>query len=257
MMGMVSHPARKLTSRTTLLLAADPGDALMDAARLYDPGVHSWLGRLVFRNGVLLFGPVAVTPRLQHQAGLPPGMTIAYYTGAAAQSREDWRPHEAKHLDGDKLAQGLAERLGGAVKYAEPPLELALLSSVYGEHALPVGQVIEVLRPFGGNFRIEDQAKESYNLSGEGTYFLVGYQSAQLYAENDAPPALGRLRAGPLHQWDLNAVNSRRDLASKNLASEVGTRIGEAALALASRCGGVAFDEYGFPVTSPRDLLPR
>src|SRR5258708_39161413 len=37
--------ASKLSGRTTLLLAADPGDALLNAARLYDPDVRPWLGR--------------------------------------------------------------------------------------------------------------------------------------------------------------------------------------------------------------------
>jgi hypothetical protein len=60
-MGLFDRSASKLSGRTTLLLTADPGDALLDAARLYDPEVRRWHGRLVFRNGVLLFGPVAVT----------------------------------------------------------------------------------------------------------------------------------------------------------------------------------------------------
>ncbi len=50
-MGLFDRSASKLSGRTTLLLAADPGDALLNAARLYDPDVRPSLGRLVFRNG--------------------------------------------------------------------------------------------------------------------------------------------------------------------------------------------------------------
>jgi len=42
----------------------------------------------------------------------------------------------------------------------------------------------------------------------------------------------------------------------KDAARELISRVGEEALALASRCGGVALDEFGFPVNSPDDLLP-
>src|SRR6266851_7413460 len=64
-MRLFDRSAGKLAAGPTLLLSADPGPALLDAARLYDPGVRHWnlLGRLVFSNGVLLFGPVEVTLR--------------------------------------------------------------------------------------------------------------------------------------------------------------------------------------------------
>jgi hypothetical protein len=248
-MGLFDRSASKLTDKTTLLLAASPGDALMDAARLYDPNVRSWPGRLIFGNGVLLFGPVAVTPKLEQQAGLPPGSAVAYYVEAALQSHRNRRDHEAKQYDGDRLVQGLAARLGGTVKYAGPPPDLAVLPHVYGEQAVAADQVIELLRPYGGDFRIEGQTADSYSLSGKGTYFYVAYWSPRLYREQDSPPALGALRSRPLHHWDLHAGGGR-----KNIASELASRIGQAALALADRCGGVAVDEYGFPISSPDDL---
>ena len=73
-MGLFNRTAGKLNGRTVLLFAADPGDALTQAVHLYDPGVRSWPGRLIFANGVLLYGPVTVTPKLQQQAELPEGM---------------------------------------------------------------------------------------------------------------------------------------------------------------------------------------
>jgi hypothetical protein len=251
-MGLFDRSASKLSGHTTLLLTADPGDAFLDAARLYDPEVRRWHDRLVFRNGVLLFGPMAVTPKLEQQARLPAGMAVAWYTEVAGQSTSQKRSHEAKVEDGDRLVRGLADRLGGTVQYAGPQPNLGLLTSVYSEQALAADQVIEVLRPYGGNFRVEDQTEDSYSLSGPGTYFYVAYWSPRLYQQREAPPAVGAMRSRPLHHWDLHAGHSR-----KHAARELVQKVGEATLALASRSGGVALDELGFRIGSPDDLLPR
>ncbi|MGF7238747.1 MAG: hypothetical protein ACQSGP_27885, partial [Frankia sp.] len=210
-MGLLNRSASKMAGRTTLLLAADPGSALLDAARLYDPNVYRWHGRLVFSNGVLLFGPVPVTPKLEQQAGLPPGMAVAYFTGAAGQTSRKRRPHEAKQRDGDGLVQGLAARLGGTIKYAETPLDLALLPSVYGEQAVPVDQVIDLLRPYGGDYRVEEHTQDSYTLSGPEIYFLVAYWPPRWYREKDAPPASRARPAPPPPQWGLPPAQTRND----------------------------------------------
>jgi hypothetical protein len=150
------------------------------------------------------------------------------------------------------MRRGLADRLGGTVKYAGKPPDLALLTSVYSEQALAPDQVVEVLRPYGGDFKVEEQTEDSYSLSGRKIYFYVAYWSPRLYQEQDAPPALGAMRSRPLHHWDLHTGTGR-----KHVARELAQRVGEAALALAHRSEGVALDELGFPVNGPDDLLPR
>jgi hypothetical protein len=260
-MGLFDRSAGKLSGRTVLLLAADPGDTFLDAARLYDPDVRPWHGRLIFRNGVLLFGPVPVTPKLEQQAELPTGMAVgmavAYYTDVALQSHRTRRSQTAKQYDGDRLVHGLADRLGGTVRYGGPPPNLALKPSVYGEQAVDPDQVIEVLRPYGGDIRVEDQKEDSYFLGGEETYFYGAYFSPRLYLEWNAPPALGAMRSRPLHHWDLHMGADRKSIAGEPLGSELIGRVGDAALALANRCGGVVIDEFGFPVNSAHDLFPR
>lgn len=251
-MGLFDRTASKLSDRTTLLLRADPGDALVDAARLYDPEVRRWHDRLVFRNGVLLFGPVPVTPKLQQQARLPAGTAVAWYTDAAGQGHK--RPRAAKLDDGDMLVRGLAGRLGGTVRYgfARQEEDLALFASVYSEQDLPPGQVAEVLRPYNGDLRAEDVKDNTYSLTGDEIYFYVAYWSPRLYREEDAPPALGPMRSRPLRHWDLNT-----GVSAQHAAHELCLKVGEAALALASRSGGAALDVLGFPISSPGDLLPR
>jgi len=251
-MARIDRSATKLSGKTTLLLTADPGSELLDAARLYDPAVRSWRGRLVFRNGVLLFGPMPVTPELEQQAELPAGMAVAYYADAALQQHRKRRSLEAKQRDCDRLVRGLADRLGGTIKYADAPPDLALIASVYSELAVAPDQVIEVLRPYGGDFKVEDQAQDTYSLSGKGTYFYVAYWSPRLFLEFDAPPAVRATRPRPLHHWDLHPGSSR-----KHIAPELARRIGEGALALASRSGGVALDELRFPIKSVNDLFRR
>lgn len=251
-MGLFDRSASKVQDRTALLFTADPGDGLLDAARLYDPDVRAWRGRLIFQNGILLFGPVAVTPKLEQQAELPAGIAVAYYTGAAGHTEGGDRGHEAKVFDGDRLVRGLADRLGGTVKYAGAPPDLALVTSVYSEQAVAPDEVIELLRPYGGNFRVEDETENSYSLSGAGTRFYVAYWSPKLYRVPDAPPAVGAMRSRRLHHWDLHAGHGR-----KHVPRELAQSVGGATLALASRSSGVALDVLGFPVTSADDLLPR
>jgi hypothetical protein len=73
---LFGHSADRVATRTALPLAADPGDALLDAAQLYDPKVRRRHGRLVFSNGVLLFGPIEVTPKIAQQAGPSGGIAL-------------------------------------------------------------------------------------------------------------------------------------------------------------------------------------
>ena len=97
-MRWFGRSASKLAAGPTLVLAADPGPALFDEARRYDPGVRysKLLRRLIFSNGVLLLGPVQVTPGEARQAGLPEGTVVAWYALAALQEHQDRRVHDAK-----------------------------------------------------------------------------------------------------------------------------------------------------------------
>lgn len=251
-MSLFDRSASKMSGQTTLLLTASPGDALLDAARLYDPEVRHWHGRLVFRNGVLLFGPVTVTPKVEQEAGLPPGFAEAWYTGAAVQRHSQERTHMAKQDDGDRLVRGLADRVGGTTHPASLQPELALLASVYSEQGLSVEQVTEALQPYGGQLRAEDEKPDSYGMTGKEAPFYVGYFGPQLYLERETPPAVGAIRSKPLHHWDINT-----GIRAAKAARELSLKVGEAALALASRSDGVALDMLGFRISSAQDLLPR
>jgi len=253
-MRLFDRSAGKLAAGPTLVLPADPGPALFDEARRYDPGVRysTLLRRLIFSNGVLLRGPVKVTPAVAREAGLPEGTALAWYALAALQGHRERRVHDAKAFEGELLVRGLAARLGGTTHPASLQPKLALLASVYSERGLPTEQVIEALRPYGGEFRVEDRKADSYSLTGEKTHFYVAYWSPRRYRESDAPAALGPVRSRPLHHWDLHG-----GVPASDAPRELGLKVGEAALALAEESGGRALDMFGFPIGTPDDLVPR
>jgi hypothetical protein len=249
---LFGHSADRLTDRTALLLTAGPGEALLDAARLYDPQVRRWAGRLVFSNGVLLYGPIAVTPKIGRRSGLPAGTAVAWYTGAAAQRTSERRTHEAKVDDGELLVRGLARRLGGTTRPAALQPQLALLASVYSERAPAVEQVIDVLQPYAGELTAEDVSEGSYSLSGKKIFFYTAYWPPRFYIEREAPAALGVARSRPQHHWDLHS-----GVRASHAAPELCGRVGAAALDLARESGGIALDMLGFTIKDADDLLPR
>lgn len=251
-MGLFSRTAGAMVGHTTLLLTADLGDALLEAARLYDPEVRRWHGRLIFSNGVLLHGPVAITPKVEQQAGLPPGMAVAWWAGTAVQNVRERRPVEAKLADGDCLVRGLAVRVGGVTHPAHLQPKLALLASVYSEQGLAPERVADVLRPFAGDLEVEDKNENGYNLSGKHIYFYTVYTSPRLFVESVESAALGKLRSGKLHHWDLLTA-----VEATHAARELCLKVGEAALALAGQVGGVVVDVLGFRVNNPEDMLLR
>jgi hypothetical protein len=251
-MKLFDRSAERLADRTALLLTADPGEALLDAARLYDPQVRQWAGRLVFCNGVLLFGPIAVTPKIEQRAGLPAGTAVAWYTGAAEQTTSQKRSQNAKVDDGELLVRGLAERLGGTTRPPTLQPHLALLASVYSERAPAVEQVIDVLQPYAGALTAEDVQEDSYSLSGTKISFYTAYWSPRLYMEREAPAALGAARSRGQHHWDLHA-----GVRASHAAPELCRTVGAAGLALASESGGIALEMMGFIINSADDLVPR
>jgi hypothetical protein len=120
------------------------------------------------------------------------------------------------------------------------------------ERDLPTGQVAGVLQPYAGALRAKDDTADTYTLDGTDAPFLVFCHSPRLYRERDTPSAVGAMRSRKLCHWDLHAGVSPQDAGR-----EIRLKVGNAALALASRSGGVALDVLGFSISSADDLLPR
>ncbi len=254
-MRLVQTTANRLAKGPTLLLADEPGrDWLLDTVRLYDPAVRQWRDRLVFTNGVLLFGPIAVTQKLLRQARLPAGVSAAYHCGLAVQSHNKRLSPDLQRQSAGLLLRGLATRLGATLHPGLPEPDLALMASVYSPHAVNAEQVIRVLHPHAPGLAVYGEHPSgdgSFDLASDEAALFVGYLPAQQFLIDFEPPALGELGRQRLHHYDLKtgarASESPRDLC---------LTLGQAALALASHADGVAIDMYGFRFTRPEDLLP-
>ncbi len=257
-MGLFGNEAKRLASRPAVLFAADPADGMADAVTRYDPGVRVRGDRFVFGNGVLLYGPVEITPEIAGKAGLPGGMAVAYYASTAVQGKAERRPDDDKWQDAGRLIRGLAARLGGIVHDPRPPMDLTLEASVYSGQPLPVEDVIQVLSPFAGH------RLEAGPMDVGGAYALRPVEGSVLFLTmyfppwvagmkvDPPPPAIGDLRRQKPCQWELYTSVPVLDAGPEDCQT-----VGGAAFALAGRTGGVVIDVYRFPVIRPEDLLPR
>ncbi len=254
-MALLRRGRNGLGDNPAILLSADPGrDHVLDAAKLYDPAVREWRERLVFTNGVLLFGPIAVTPQMAQQARLPGNVTTAYRGEIAVQDHGHRRDPALKRHDASLLVRGLAARLGGTVHPALPEPDLALLATVYTPRRLSAEQVINLLRPytpqlaaFGG----DPPDGDSYTLACDQTRFLIGYTATPVRVRDCYPPALGELRDRQHHDY-LIKTSARAD----NGPPELRIKLGGAALTLARYADGMALDMYDFRIHRPEDIPP-
>jgi hypothetical protein len=249
-MGLFDRTAKHLAAGPTLVLPADRVDEVTELVRRYDPGLLVKSDRFYFDNGVFLYGPVDT----------PVNGMVAYYARPAALPKREERPEDAKLLDGERLVRGLAVRVGGDKQGERPWAELDLEVSVFAEQPIPAEQVISVLRPFAGTedgqeLAVDEQREDdSYILISERepvflTVFWPGYLSRSRKA---APPlALGPMRKAEPCRWQLRTT-ARAATAVPALCRLVA----EAGLALAAATNGVVVDMFGFPITTPDELLP-
>jgi hypothetical protein len=257
-MALFDNTARRLAERPAVLFPGDPGEALADLLRRYDPAPRAARDRLVFGNGVLLHGPVQITPDIERKAKLPPAMTAAYYTGIGAGAT-DRRPEDAVWQDGERLVRGLAARLGGTVHDQRPPMKVNLEATVYSAVQLETGQVIGVLQPYvdTGELILDENTdlpgKYALVTEEEPAFFVVHWPPPVSRSRLGLPPPAlgGRLGPEPC-RWLLGTKYSVADAPP-----DVCRKVAEAALALARASDGIVIDTYGFPVDRPEDLLPR
>jgi hypothetical protein len=256
-MPLFNHTAKRLADRTSLLFPAEPGGALADLLRRYDPDMSTSPDKLTFANGVRLYGPIQVTQDLERKAELPSGMTTAYYTVVAFGSEAKGRPEDAMWQDAERLVRGLAARLGGTVHDKRPPAKLKLEAAVYSARPRPAAQVIEVLQPFvdtGALVVDEDSGvPDGYALATEEQPpFFVFYWPPPLSRTEAGrpPPALGGRYGDEPCRWVLHGF-----AAVEDTPADISLKVGEAALALARATDGVVIDTYGFPIDHAEDLL--
>ncbi|HEX4725117.1 MAG TPA: hypothetical protein VH333_21575 [Pseudonocardiaceae bacterium] len=248
-MGLFDRTAKYLAAGPTLLVPANRVDDVGELLHRYDPHVKVKNDRFFFDNGVFLYGPVETSE---------PGI-VGYYARPAWLPKHEDRAESAKLLDGERLVRGLAVRLNGGKQSEQPWADLDLGVSVYAATSLPVEQVIAILQPFAGDeagreLVVDDEGADDYIL---GSYlepvFLTVFWPAYLSKAREARPALatGATRKQEMCRWELRTAPhaATADLALCRL-------LAEAALALAAPTNGIVVDMYGFPITTPDELLP-
>lgn len=255
-MALFDRTAKHLARGPSVLFPADPADAMAEAIFRYDPDATVKSDKIVFHNGVHLYGPVELTADVVRKAGLPVGMAAGYYAAIVETGSRGSRPDDVKSQDAEKLIRGLAARLGGTVHDQRPPMDLQLRASVFSGQALPAEQVISVLQPFidSGNLYADpdpDTEGAYYLVTEEEPLFFAVYWPPRLARSRLAlpPPALGGRYGPEPSRWDL-----RTKFPVTAATRETCLRVGEAALALAARTSGTAVDTYGFRMDRPADL---
>ena len=129
-----------------------------------------------FSNGVLLYGPISITPELAAKAGLPAATVTAFRASILPPARRQRRPEQATRRDAERLIRGLGVRLGGTIHGTRPPAVINLQASVYAAQPLPAQDVINVLQPYAnGTLVVED------NPDVPQSYFLLTQQSPRFF----------------------------------------------------------------------------
>src|SRR5262249_49832576 len=258
-MALFDRTAKHLARGPAVLFAGDPADAMAGAVLRYDPVAGVQSDGFGFRNQGQWHGPVAVTPDVAGQAGLPAGLATGYSATIAESGTSRSRPDSLKWQDAERLVRGLAARLGGTVHDEQPPMDLRLRAVVYSAQPfLSAGQVIGVLQPFvhSGELVIEKDTNVPdayYLITQQEPVFFVAYWPPRVSRSKLAlpPPALGDLGGKEPGRWDL-----RTKFPVATASREACLQVGEAALALADRADGTVIDTYGFPVDRLEDMLP-
>ena len=111
--------AKDLREGIRLLLPEDPGrDRMLETVRLFDTHARHVMGHRIavdLLEDIHLTSPEAIDPEIAAEAGVPPGMTVAYFaqvtTHAATADKRDSR--QRRSYQAMLLVNGLAQRLGG------------------------------------------------------------------------------------------------------------------------------------------------
>lgn len=256
-MALFDHSAERLAKGPTLALAAEPAGAVAELLHRYDPALRARGDHFAFGNGVLLYGPFEITPKLAAKSGLPAQTTAAYYGSILPPAKRQRQPEDVTRHDADRLVHGLAARLGGTVHGSRPSSAINLRAAVYAPGPVPPEQVISVLQPYAsGPLLVEDNpdVPESYFLlTEESPRFFTTYWPPRLSHSALQPPApaIGALRDQEPCRWELSARHP-----AATASAETCLAVGRAALDLGRSAGGIVIDSYGFPVDQPEDLLP-
>lgn len=259
---------RALHRDLRLLLPADPGrEELLGYVRLFDPRARlGGAGRINVDNmrEVYLTRGSAIDPGVAAEAGVPAGMTAAYFV----QNVTRGMPYSLSgplNTRGElyevsvRLLNGLAVRMGGVAWPDAPVLDEPLRATIYTAREVSAEQVYAVAAryapglapyhnptfgPYGSFWRTEDRQFEAQHWPRGAAHLLLP----------DAPRSIGDLFYHRTEAWAV-----RLQLSTPGNLADPGTArlLGECALEVAALSGGTCVDQLGFRVGQPGELVFR
>lgn len=277
---------RALTKDVRLLLptAPDP-DQLLAAARLFSPDARLISGsRLAADEAqhVILLPATAVDQAAAAAAGLPAGITAAYFVHIDADVALPGRPGDAltdryQAMKREKISaahalaycfiNGLATRFGGAAypvpKAADDPLHADVYTALepdQPELAALVARHLPGLAPA----ETEWSRRGVVTLRADDARFEVEYWPSEVvrvplteHAADGADPFSVVTEIIKPSGRGLHAITVRAAEPARGADPELARALGQAALGLAGDTDGVCIDVFGFRVLRPDDLIIR
>jgi hypothetical protein len=239
-----SSLARRLRKGPALLLAADPGDRLLDAVRRFDPRAEPGDGFLEL-TFCLLTGPIEVTPELAAAARLPEDVPIAYLP-------EHMSPQHAPNTS--LVVSGLAHTLGGVRHPPDPDVPgdvwVDPVASVFTVDLTPPDELHKLVAPYLPAAEVTEIPLAEYGIAGPDVVsgaISIECGGLMSYDATMPPPAL----RDPPARYEY-AIFVEHD--SLPVAPELLRRAGEVALAIAAGTAGRPLDINGFLISRPEDV---
>lgn len=263
---------RNLTKGVRLTLPGDPGpDRMLDACRQYRPTAkpHKRNPGTIFADGghFCLHSPVAISPEIAAQAGLPADITCAFFTdwdGAEfSLKQKDRRVVSRQYVrQSGYLLGGLAARFGGL--WAPHPEELTqpLQVYVYTVAGLDAAGLLDMASRYAPGLAAQPPRSDNViSLHGDGVPSWVQYWPPYPAAVPKSTLVLGPGVPEVLDpSWaddDTAVITVRAEQAAGEAGPEVARAVGSVGLGLAAETGGVCLDMFGFKVRDPADLIIR
>jgi hypothetical protein len=262
-----SNLVRALGADVRLLLPSDPGrERFLEYVRLFDPRAQlASAGSINVDDAreVYLTRGLVIEPDVASEAGVPAGMTMAFFVSKTTRARPfSWSDVQQKNKDqydaSVRLVNGLAVRLGGIAWPGAPVLQEPLETRVYTSRAIGAWEVFEVIARYA-------QGLEPYPDPSFGPVGVASWQAGggQLIARHFPPGTVSLLRPhsppsiGDL--WfrtsELTAVQLRLAMPAAGTDPGSARRLGQCALEVAGASGGPCVDQLGFLVRRPDELV--
>jgi hypothetical protein len=261
-----------LTRGVRLTLPADPGpDRMLDACQQYSPSAkpHRRNPGTIYADGnhFCLHSPVAISPEMAAQAGLPADITCAFFTdwdGAEwGLKTQDRKRVSQQYVDKSRyLLGGLAARFGG-LWYPHPEeLTQPLRAYVYTVCVVDAAGLLGLASRYAPELTPGDpRADNVITLHGGGALSRVQYWPPFPAVVPKSALVLGPGAPAVLDpSWpddDTAVITIEAEQMAGQADPGVARAVGTMGLGLAAETGGVCVDIFGFKVRDPADLLIR